>query len=391
MIKKKFLGGSFVRICIFNFIIYLAQFMSNTILPLYADKLGASATLVGMIVSAFSLTSLLMKPVSGSAADSFPRVRILRIGVILLAAAMIGYAFSSTYPILLLFRLVHGLAMGINVTICLAMAADALPAERITSGIAVYSAAQALSSMIGPWVGLQLQDMVGYRVTFMVSAVLVAEAGMLIFFEKPNVPPHADNFTISLKRCLAVEAIPTACIMIFLAAPFVSISSYLVLFARSMRVDGIGIFFTVNAASLLISRPLVGRLTERFGPSKTLPTAICIFAAGMVTISCARGLPAFIAAAVLVAFGYGACQPLIQALCIRNTPSDRRGAASATSMYGSDIGYLCAPFIAGRMVDRLGYSGMFLGMTVFLAAALVLAYVLRDRISAEALQNEEKL
>ncbi|MDR1062048.1 MAG: MFS transporter, partial [Clostridiales bacterium] len=99
-------------------------------------------------------------------------------------------------------------------------------------------------------------------------------------------------------------------------------------------------------------------------------------------VSGAANIQTFCLAAFVAAFGYGACQPVINALCMKAVPPGRRGAASSTSYLGIDLGSMMGPVLAGMIISRFGaaslldgYIAMWRIMTVpiFLAIAIVIA------------------
>ena len=372
MKRQTIFHGNYLLICIINCVMNFGQFMTNTLLPRYANSMGTAATLVGFLSSAFSVTSLIVKPVSGPAVDSLDNKKIVFCGLTLVVIANAGYAMAGTYAVLLAFRFLHGVAMGLVTIACLTMASASLPEDRLTSGIAYYSMLQAVSSAIGPSLGLKLADSLGYPAAFLISAGFSVAAAALL--TQVRLPQRNDRppFRVNFKTIIAVEAILPACVMLCLAAAYITISSFLVIYAESIGVEGIGLYFTVNAVVLLASRPLVGKLAEKYGTARVLPAAIVCFAASLLLISLAKSLAAFLTAAVLMAFGYGACQPLIQALCIKSVSPDRRGSASATSYYGTDLGYILSPLISGVLIDRFGYAVMYRCMIGFLALGLVI-------------------
>jgi MFS family permease len=94
----------------------------------------------------------------------------------------------------------------------------------------------------------------------------------------------------------------------------------------------------------------------------------------MILIAVSKSLPGFLLASVFVAFGYGACQPITQAICISCAPPERRGAASSTSYYGTDIGYLLCPFTFGKIADKFGYRVMFFTTVISLAIAMLIYF-----------------
>ena len=65
--------------------------------------------------------------------------------------------------------------------------------------------------------------------------------------------------------------------------------------------------------------------------------------------------------AVLGALGYGAVNPILQALCIRTVQPERRGVASNTQYFGMDLGFFLGPLLGGFLYSAFGrYSAMYL-------------------------------
>ena len=171
-------------------------------------------------------------------------------------------------------------------------------------------------------------------------------------------------YTSSLDSMIAKEVWVPAVTQFFLAFAYCLINSFLYIFAEAQGVVGgnIGLFFTIYAMTLLFTRPLVGRLTDKLGTVKVLVPAMCFFGLSFFIISCSDTLWMFYLAAVISAFGYGACTPALQALCMKMVTPDRRGAASCTNYLGTDFGFLLGPIVAVsythlQPVPRTFYSG----------------------------------
>lgn len=377
--KSDIVNSLFIKICVINFIMMFAQTMTNTLIPKFVDFMGATPMLIGMVTSVFSISSLLIKPISGPAIDSFNKRNILFIGAILIVLAFFCYSISDNIAMIIFSRLLHGCGLGFTVITCLTIVSDAVPYQKLTTGIAYFSVAGAIAQALGPSVGLFLSELVGYSMTFLISMFVILASAVLILTIKSPIN-KGKKFRITWQNIVAKEALIPAIIMLFLASVFTNISSFLVLYATSINISGIGLYFSVNALFLLVSRPLVGKLSDKFGAVKVLPYAILCFAISMIMISFSTTLFMLLIAAVVNAFGYGACQPLIQSLCMKSVPPDRRGCASATSYYGTDIGYLLGPILAGSLVEHHGYAIMFRSMALLLIIALCLVFSYRKRL-----------
>ncbi len=370
---------------------YLGQYMVQTLVTKYASGLGATERTIGVIASAFALTALLFKFVSGPAIDAFERKFILFGSMLLLAFAFLGYSFSGSVEAVIAFRLLQGCAQAFTATGYLAMAADALPTDKMGSGLGIFTLAQSVCMAVSPAVGLKIADKYGFPATFAVAAGLVFCAALLSLTIKP-LPREKRKFKLGLDGFIAKEALLP---MVFLSLVYTSaslVNSYLVIYATEVRgLESIGFYFTVNTAVMLLARPFVGRLTDKYGFTKVFIPALGCFALSFFIISISTSLWMFLLAAVASAFGNGVCHPLVNALSMKAVPKKRRGAGSGTTYVGVDLGNLAGPSLAAAVIATMGYAWMWRIMTIPIFLAVIMAFALRGRIAAlEASAGDEE-
>lgn len=371
--------GAFLSIFIANAMMNLGQQLVNTLVPKYADYLGAPATIVGMLTGVFAFTALGFKVFSGPAIDSFNRRNLLMGAMSVMAISYFGFSISNNIPMLFAFRLLEGAARAFSATCCLAIAADSLPSDRFGSGIGLFSMAQAACQAIGPTIGLTIYRYIGYSATFSIGAFLMVAGVFLASKVKTKVRKHS-KFNIKLSSIFAWEAILPAILLFFISGTFFVINSFLAIYGIDMGVENIGFFFTVYAGMMLVSRPLIGKLSDLYGlVPVVIPSIIsCGIAFGLISIS--NNLILFLFAAFIAAFGFGAAQPAIQTLCMKSVPVDRRGAASSTAYIGNDLGNLIWPVFAGIIVEQAGYQIMWQIMVLPIAVALLIVILHRRKI-----------
>lgn len=365
-------NAMFINVVIVNIAMNFGQFMMNTLIAKFADSLGAAATVVGMVTSMFTVTALAVKPISGPAIDSFPKKKILVGAILTITVAFITYSLANSVTVLIIARLIHGIGMGFTASTCLALASDALPKEKLTQGISYFSLGQAVVSAVGPSIGLTLSKRFGYNASFAIGACVMASSAILAATMKTPPKRIHKEFKITLNNMFAKEAIIPASLQFFLAMAYGSIGSFLVLYAQNERgVENIGLWFTVNAICMLISRPLIGRLADRYGIHKVMLPAFGMFALSLFMVSISTNIYMFLIGAVINSCGYGAIQPTNQALCMKCVTPDRRGVGGNTNYIGTDIGFFFGPIIAGTLVSSFGYSNMFRIMIIPIVFAAI--------------------
>lgn len=373
--------------CIFmaNCLLYLGEQMVQPLITSYAKSLGATEVIVGMVASAFAFTSILFKIISAPAIDTFNKKYVLFGAMLVLFAADMGYSMASTVPVVFAFRLLQGVGKAFTATCCLAMATDALPASRLGQGIGIFSLAQAICQATAPTIGKFIQGLWGFRVTFLLAAFFMM-AGAVCALNVRTEHVKTKKFQLSLDSLIAREAAIPAVVLFTLSLCFSLINSFLFIYANEQlsaeQYSYIGLYFTIYAGTLLFTRPMIGKMTDKYGTVKVVIPAMLAFAVSFYILSASVNIWMFLLAGFVSAFGYGACQPALNALCMRMVPKERRGAGSCTNYIGIDMGQLLGPTLGGFVISLVGYSKMWALMTISMYCGVLIVIIYRKKIDS---------
>ena len=170
-----------------------------------------------------------------------------------------------------------------------------------------------------------------------------------------------------------------------------SLNTFLTLFAQERALGNIGVFFTVNAVGLLISRLLFGRIADKRGPD-------IVVIPGIIGLAlCYSVIPFIHSPAWLFALGFpiglagGAVLPAINALIFRRCSPQRRGTASAAYFAALDIGFAIGGTVFGVVAEHLGYSYIYwTSGGLALVAVIVYAGAVAEKKRLRAAGNMEK-
>lgn len=243
----------FVILMAVNFFQSMAAFMANATLPVFADSLGATASMVGVVVSSFTLSALLVRPFAGPAFDSFSRKRLLLIAQGIICLSFFAYGFVDSLGVLIAIRLFHGVDIGCSGPLAMSLVSEYLPATKFASGISIYALAQSFAQVIGPATGLYLVDAVGFSAAyFLAAALLVVAMGGIFAIREPyreRLP-----YQLKLSRMFAREAVGKAAALMLIAVSFSCMGSYVVLYGYGRGVADMGLFFVVYALCLVVTR-----------------------------------------------------------------------------------------------------------------------------------------
>jgi len=358
----------------------MGQFMTNTILPKYADSMGASTFMVGLVGSSFAVTTLLMRPVSGAAIDSFNRKNLLILTEIFIALANISYRISDNVTLIIISRAIHGIGAGAFTPLALTIVSGCLPEEKMASGIGVFALGQAFSMALGPNIGLFLVGIFDYHFVFIGSACLAVLSIVLVLLLPNAKAREKKHFAIRADNVFDRGSLGATLVMMYIGFTHTCVNTYIVLYGLNRGVERVGLYFTAYAASLLISRPLSGSIADRFGYKTSMIPAFICSVASYIFIGLSDSLYLFIIAGIFSAFGQGSIQPSIISLSMRLAPPERSGVVVNTLYAGLDFGMLIAGPVCGFICTLIanasgnlltGYSGMFFVLIIPAVIGLV--------------------
>ena len=342
----------FVILLLANFFQSTAAFTANTTIPLYIDSMGATAGIVGIIVGAFAITALLIRPFAGPAFDSFSRKKLLMIAQGVNALAFVLYGFVDSIPLFFMVRLLHGIGIGCSGPLAMSLVSEYLPLRKFATGLSVYSLAQTFAQVFGPGAGLWLIEVIGFQGTYLIAAALLILT-VISISRVEELPRERPPYQLRLGRMFAKEALDKALVVMLFSISFGGIISYLVLYGTKLGIENLGMYFVVYALCLLVTRPIYGRLADTFGAERVLVPGVIAFAISYIMLAHATNFGELMGVAAVGALGFGACMPLVQSLAMASVPTERRGAASNTIFTGMDIGMLVGPFFAGSAIEML--------------------------------------
>ena len=373
--NQRLFSLTYILLTCINLLTALGYSMIATIISPYAVTLGAGLTLAGTLSGIFSLAALVIRPFSGMALDILDKRNICLLSTLLMGVSFAGYAIAPNIAVMLFFRILHGMAFGINGTAILVLISEALPEKRLGEGIGYFGLGQIIAQIIGPNAGIAIKGRFGYQsLFFLIAGLTLLSVGLLLLIKRGNSGTEKafkEKRPFSRKNILAKECLVYALVGGLFSLGNGVTTSFLVLVGEERNISGIGIFFTVNAVVLLVMRLLMGRVIDRMGLGIIVNISLALTAVSMFFLGISQGLLLFLAAGVLKAAGQGGGQISLQSACIRRVEPARVGIATSTYFIGADIGQGLGPVLGGRISEAFSYRGMYLGTAILMLAGIL--------------------
>ena len=369
----------FILLCLGTFLFAGSMFLLFAVLPVFVvEELHGADSQVGLIMGAFALSALLVRPMTGRLVDQWSRKTLLSIGALIYCLAPALYTQVESVPVMLGLRLFHGLGIAAYTTAAGVIVADLAPPSRRGEGMGYYGMSLNLAMTIGPALGVMLIGYIGYNALFWLCAALAL--GSLVLSQLIQEPACAPQAGTPSRQWVSRTALFPGFIAVCMTFTFGAVVSFLPLFVKASNLGNPGIYFSVYSIVVVVSRPFAGRLSDRFGRAAVIVPGLGCLAVAMITLAFSSTLPGILIAAALQGLGFGGVQPSIMALVVDRSPTHERGAALATLMGAFDVGVGLSSIALGAVLEYTDFTVMFLcAGGVALVGAIGAAWGTRER------------
>ena len=389
---EKLWNRNFISITTANFLLFFSFYLLLPVLPLYLlDHFSASRQTVGMILSGYTLTALLIRPFGGYMVDSFNRKRTLLICYFAFFALFAGYMLAGTILLFAIVRGMHGFAFGAVTVANSTVAIDVMPSTRRGEGIGYYGVANSLAMVIGPSLSMWMYD-AGMNVNWIFTLSLSSAGLGCLLNTTLKLRPRElmpDKERLSFDRFFLLNAFPESALTLFFAFAYSIMSTYIAVYARvEAGVErGSWLFFMLLATGLILTRILSGQWVRRGLLTRNIGVGILLIIAGYATMLIWRNHTMFYTSALILGAGYGMMCPALQTTFISMAPASRRGTANSTYLTSWDVGagagILFGGFVAQHYSYRTAYmmaiAMCILGMIAFIS--FVNRHIERNRLT----------
>jgi MFS family permease len=363
------------------------------VLPLFADRLGASSLQVGWIVALYGLAQLLFLPVWGWVSDRVGRRPVILVSLLGTAVSFAVLATAQSIPLVYMARALTGLFAG-SIGAAQAVVTDLTPPTERTSGMGLIGAAFGASLVVGPAAGGALAAL--HEQAPFYAIVVVAGANFLLAWlalpesrpadlPRPPWKELARAFVPTPLRLLA--RVHDRRIALFLVLFFIFFAAFAVVEAMGTLYLGkrfgadeldsalvfawIGLFLTGTQAGPL------GRLVDWFGEVRLLVIGFALTAVGIAAVAWVPSYGWFFVIGPVIAVGHGLAFPSFTSLFTRLCRAEQAGELLGQSNSMATAGRIVGAVGGGALMSERFLAAPFLAASALLTLGLLLFLVLR--------------
>ena len=387
------LGGPFLFILATLMIDAIGIGIVFPIMPDLMDRVGANTTAEGafwggVLMSAYAAAMFLFGPIVGSLSDAHGRRPILILALATLTIDYVIMALAQSFWVLLIGRVVAGMAGATYITATAYISDISKPEDR-GRAFGMIGAAFGIGFVMGPAIGGLAA---GWHITapFWIAAALSAlnvMFGLLILpeslkpgnrrpFGKADLNPFA---TIIRAFLIPGLALPLICIFVFEFANLVYATLWAFWGREVFGWDAVMIGLTLTAYGVLIAGVQAGLLplmTRRLGDYRTLLFAMTASVIGLLGFGFAQAVW-MVAILVPVAAFADIAPPLLTAFAANRVGDDQQGLVQGVIAALSSVAAVVAPLVLTGIFERfVNDSGLYFPGAPFVAAAVLVIAIM---------------
>lgn len=395
------------------FLIVVVDVLGLTIilplLPFYAENLGATPTIVGLLITTYAACQLFAGPILGQISDRMGRRPLLLVSQVGTLIGFLILAYARSLWVVFLSRTIDGLTAG-NLSLAQAYISDVTRPEERAKAFGVIGVAFGIGFLIGPAISGYLSQF-GYHYPIFAAATLSATSILCTYFLLPAVSPHpeatAEEAGPPLPSGRRLRILDWGVYASYFQRPQMAgllYQFFLFAFSFAVFISGFALFaerrYVVNGRpfgpkevgyvfaysgflGIILQGGLIGRLVKRFGEEKLIRAGFLTAAVSYAFLGFTYHVRGLILVTTFSSFGTGALRPALTSLITRRAGRKEQGIVLGLTQSLMSVSQIVGPIIAGILIEHGFLAAWALLGTGITALALVVRTPAADPVDLQ--------
>lgn len=371
------------------------------LLPFYASEFGAGSTALGFLVASFALMQFIFTPLLGRLSDTMGRRPVLLLSILTSVASFLLFALADSYLMLLLSRIVAGVATELGVA--QAYISDITSLKDRTKGMGRIGAAHGAGFVIGPALGGFLSTHSYSSAGFAAAALAIVNLAFAFLFlpeskhldKSLDVSSDGKGRVARILRFLSTSTIGLLLVILFIMSiafsAFPVIMPLLAISLFGLSSSDMSLFFVyIGVVMIIFQGFVVGRLASRFGEAQLVPIGALLMTLGVFFMAVFPNLPLFIILSTIMVSGIGVLSTTIPSFISKRTAMHEQGQILGFTQSISSMARVPGPVIGGFFYEFAGVRApFFLSAALLMIATILGLKVARNQQSKDSLASHQ--
>ncbi|TFE31568.1 MFS transporter [Cohnella luojiensis] len=362
-----------------NFLVMAGMTMIIPFLSLYLQQdLGLTdehqiGIWAGFIFAANFITAFLFQPIWGKLSDKYGRKMMLLRSGFGMAIVMVLMGFATAPWHLLALRMLNGVISGFTPA-AITLVSATTPKDRMGFAMGTLQSGGTAGTILGPFIGGLLADSFGFRPIFYITGALLFLASAISWV---MVHESFDRTAAAMKRQVSVFK-GFKDLMVIRQLPVLLTITFLIQFAMLSPMPLIPLYVqklhgttenlafyagfvgSVTGISNMVCAPLLGRLSDRIGPSRILLVSLAGAGIMLIPQAFAESVGQLLAFRFLLGCFLGGLIPTVNSLIRKNTPDGMESRSFGFNSSALSLGNMMGPIVGGALSGFFGIEGLFI-------------------------------
>jgi MFS family permease len=370
-IRPQLLTPTFLVVAVATLAYFVADGMLLPAVPLYVEgPLGGGSVAVGIVVGAFSLSALLLRPWAGRLSDRRGRRLLMVAGAGVFAFSVLGYRLAHSVAAMIVMRALTGAGEALFFVGAASAISDLAPDERRGEALSFFSLALYAGIGVGPILGEATIDGSDFSLVWMAAAA-IGMVAVLLSIPVPDTRPEGSPSS-GPSRLVHRAAVVPGTVLLTVLIGMSGFFAFVPLYVEDVGLEGSRLVFVTFSVVVILIRSLGAKMPDRLGAARSSLAALVCSAAGLLVMGAWGEAAGLFAGTIVFGVGVALATPALMSLAIGSAPASERGWVIGTFTAFIDLGFGLGPVVLGVVAAALGYRGTFLTGAAVAAAGLML-------------------
>lgn len=346
---------------------FFYAFHSFLILPIRIISLGGAEFDIGLVMSMAGISSLLVTPVAGLLGDTYKKKYLLFSGALLLGLVNLLFLyFDSIYYSYLALRFLQGCAFSLFFVSAGTLIAENTLEENQTQALGFFGIFAIINHALAPTLSVQIVDFFSYSYFFLSTAFASILSSLIVLaVDTEDVlvkkSYNGKNF-IELLNNKKLKLV--CCVMFLVGGSFLTCLNFAAVFAKSINVVPVTVFFLSYTGIALIMRIFFGWLPDKYGQVTFCKPALILYGLSIGILGISLDYVSVVMAGLLFGVSHALVYPSLYTLALRFTDISNKSKAFSICSVSFTSGGMLFSVIYGLIAETYSFKVMFVSCSI---------------------------
>jgi len=358
-ILQKILTRDFVLCFFAQFAFTSVSFLLIPTLPIYLSRSGSTKVEIGILIGAFGISSLILRPMIGRALLNIPEKKFMFAGGILFALTSMSYLFAPPFWPFFIVRIFQGIGSAFFFTAAIVLIPNITPEAYRGQSIGYFFLSFNISMALAPPFGMFLINHFGFTILYL-ACIVLSLISLIISSKLSRREVHlSDHSSVGDTSFISFKGFPPTFVYFFNHIIWGALTTFFPLYAINHHVTNPGLFFAAYAIVMISCRAFGGRILDIYSRERIILPCLSVFILSMTMLAFSKTLSMFILVAVISAIGHAFLVPTLVAYTL-DLVGPHRGPGMGLLTAMGDLGMVLGPVIMGIVLHLTDFTTMFL-------------------------------